>query len=223
MSVLMLVGTDVAVGTTWVSSALARAWTDLGLRVLALKPVETGCATDTPSVREDGVQLARATGQISPRHALCRLRAAGAAPLAAKQQRGELNYEAMVKVIGASQAEADVVLVDAGGLLSPITWPKTPLDLARDLGAQVVVCTADRAGMVNLSRLTVQALRAAEVPVAALVVSQTQAPAEGAGFSADLEALLHFEHLPQATGLPFLPSMAAAARALSPLARRLRP
>ena len=64
-SVLLIVGTDTGVGKTWTGCALARVLCRGGRRVVAVKPVETGCP-GAPAETEDGVALARATGQVEP-------------------------------------------------------------------------------------------------------------------------------------------------------------
>jgi dethiobiotin synthetase len=63
---ILITGTGAGVGKTWVGQALALAFRSAGKRVVALKPVETGCL-GPPGDREDGVLLARATGQSQPR------------------------------------------------------------------------------------------------------------------------------------------------------------
>jgi len=52
---LLVTGTDIGVGKTWVACALARALGEAGKSVVAIKPVETGCSGQ-PSQREDGVR-----------------------------------------------------------------------------------------------------------------------------------------------------------------------
>ncbi|HEU4682675.1 MAG TPA: AAA family ATPase, partial [Gemmatimonadales bacterium] len=69
---ILITGTDTNVGKTWVACALAHALRGGGKQVIAIKPVETGCS-DPPTVREDGVLLAHATGQTQPAHAILRL------------------------------------------------------------------------------------------------------------------------------------------------------
>src|SRR5690349_2504020 len=45
---LVVVGTGTGVGKTWVTAALARALTARALKVVALKPIETGVDGETP-------------------------------------------------------------------------------------------------------------------------------------------------------------------------------
>lgn len=233
---IVVTGTDTGVGKTWVSVGLARALADRGLRVRALKPLETGCA-GSPSVREDGVQLARATGQEAPRAALCRLREPLAPPMAADLEGGSLSYENLLRQVKALGDDMDIVLVEgAGGLLSPLTWAHTVIELARDLQAQIVLVSADKLGTISATRAACRVLRAEGLPIEALVLSR-HAPAPEPGLTVVGEggcggppdpslgrnesALARFEEVPAPFVLDFLPSMSAAARALKPLAARL--
>ena len=70
-NIVVVAGTDSGVGKTWVTAALARALAAARTSVRAVKLVETGCQ-DAAREREDGVILARATGQDAPIEALCR-------------------------------------------------------------------------------------------------------------------------------------------------------
>ena len=62
MSTLLITGTDTGVGKTWIGRALGNALAAAGRRVVAIKPVETGCS-DATALFEDGALLAAATGQ----------------------------------------------------------------------------------------------------------------------------------------------------------------
>jgi len=62
MNMLLVLGTDTGVGTTRVTRALARRLVRTGRRVVAIKPVETGCS-DPVGNGEDRALLARATRQ----------------------------------------------------------------------------------------------------------------------------------------------------------------
>src|SRR6185436_1437495 len=95
---LVVAGTDTGVGKTWVCAALARALVERGLRVTAVKPVESGCG-ETVGPEEDGVVLAEATGQERPREALLRLRAPVAPPVAADLEGVEVRLHPLVERI----------------------------------------------------------------------------------------------------------------------------
>lgn len=159
-AVVIVTGTDTGVGKTWAAAALARAASLAGRRVVALKPFETGCPPEGGR-NEDGVVLARASGQRAPSRALVRLRAPVAAPEAADREGTRLDYDAVLREIRGYVVGADVALVEgAGGLLAPLTWERTACDLARDLRARLLVVAADRLGTVNHTLMTLKLLEA---------------------------------------------------------------
>ncbi len=51
--VLMIVGTDTGVGKTWMGCALAHRPRREGRRVVAIKPLETGCSGATTGMEDD--------------------------------------------------------------------------------------------------------------------------------------------------------------------------
>ena len=171
MSALLITGTGIRVGKTRVGCALARALAATGRRVVAIKPVETGCA-DATAAEEDGARLAAATGQAAPREALFRFAAPLVPALAAEREDAAIDLDALVLRIEELRGDADVLLMEgAGGLLSPIAWEWSVVELARTLGAAVLVVGVDGLGVINHALLTLSALELAGLPVAGLVLT----------------------------------------------------
>lgn len=162
---IVVTGTDTGIGKTWLGCALAGRLVKEGRRVVAIKPVETGCA-DVPDDLEDGRALARATGQIEPTQALLRFQAPLTPALAAEMEGAQLDFDELVVVVERHIAQAEIALVEgAGGLLSPITWEWNVADLAQAIGAEVIVVAPDRLGTINHTLLTLGALELAGLPV----------------------------------------------------------
>jgi dethiobiotin synthetase len=169
------VGTDTSVGKTWVTCAIAKALADLGQKVVAVKPVETGCG-DPPSDTEDGYRLALATGQSGPRRALVRLPGELAPPIAAEQAGLTLDYDDVVARVRSLSTPDSILLVEsAGGLLSPLTWEDNALDLAHSLSARVILVAADKLGTISQTLLALRVLQAEKIPLLGVVLKQ---PAE---------------------------------------------
>ena len=155
---ILVTGTDIGVGKTWVACALARALRDAGKQVVAIKPVETGC-TGQPSKKEDGVRLARAAGQSQPAHAIIRLPDPIAPVLSSERAGAEIDFDALVLKIERFAESADYTIIEgAGGLLAPVTWEWNMADLARVLTARALVVAADRLGTINHTLLTLSDL-----------------------------------------------------------------
>jgi dethiobiotin synthetase len=183
--VTFVVGTDTSVGKTWVTAAVARALVKAGQRVVAIKPVETGCGP-TISPEEDGAVLAAATGQAEPRSALIRLRTPVSAAWAAEEEGVKIEIPALSERIRALSVGADQALVElAGGLLSPMTWTDDALDLAHLLNARALVVASDRLGSINHMLLTIRVLKAERIPVLGIVLSAPEIPDESSGSNAE--------------------------------------
>ena len=171
MTTLLITGTDTGVGKTWIGRALGHALAAAGRRVVAIKPVETGCS--------DATALRRGRRTAGRRHRSGRA-THGALPvplrwppaLAADAAGEAIDLDAMLLRLEALSAGADVVLVEGvGGLLAPMTWEWTVVDLARALGASALVVAVDRLGTINHTLLTLGALELAGLEVAGVVLT----------------------------------------------------
>lgn len=160
---------------------MARALRDAGKQVVAIKPVETGCSGQ-PSKQEDGVRLARATGQSQPAHAIIRLPDSIAPVLSSERAGAEIDFDALVLKIERFAESAEYALIEgAGGLLAPITWEWNVADLARVLGARALVVAADRLGTINHTLLTLSALELAGIACVGVVLITPETTDQSSG------------------------------------------
>jgi dethiobiotin synthetase len=181
---ILVTGTDTGIGKTWSACALARALRQAGRSVAAIKPVETGCGEAT-SAEEDGVRLAAAAGQAEPGRALRRFRAAVAPAVAADLEGGTIDLDELAAEIEVAAGHAEVLLLEgAGGLLAPLAWDWSTIDLARALDAAALVVGSDRLGTINHTLLTLSALDLAGVRVAGVVLTTPASPDASTGSNA---------------------------------------
>jgi dethiobiotin synthetase len=181
---VLITGTGAGVGKTWVACALIRALRDVGKQVIAVKPVETG-RSGQPSDWEDGVRLARATGQEKPTQAIIRLPLPGAPVLGGEGVTSAIDFDALVVKIEGYIDGAEFGLVEGtGGLLTPVTWEWNMTDLARDLGACALVVAEDRLGAINHTLLTLSALELAGIPCAGVVLTTPETTDRSTGANA---------------------------------------
>jgi dethiobiotin synthetase len=187
---VIVTGTDTGVGKTYVACGLARRLSARGLRVAAIKPIESGCG----GAGEDGMLLAEASGQAQPTVALVRLRAPLAPPLAAELEGVELDDDRIEAETLALAEGTDVALIEgAGGVLTPLTWRLNAVELARRLGARALVVGSDRLGTVNHVLLSCEALERAGVDVAGIVLNAPEVPDASTGSNAATLARLRTE------------------------------
>jgi dethiobiotin synthetase len=216
---LLITGTDIAVGKTWVGCALARALRDAGKSVVAIKPVETGCSAQ-PSKSEDGVRLARATGQSQPAHAIIRLPDSVAPVLASERAGAEIDFDALVLKIERFAEGTDYALIEgAGGLLTPVTWEWNMADLARSIAAAALVVGADRRGTINHTLLTLSALELAGIPCAGVVLTTTE---KDRAAGPDAAAIARLSGIERIVSLPRVGDDAAATVSVGPVVEWLR-
>jgi dethiobiotin synthetase len=212
---LLITGTDTGIGKTWVARALSHALVAAGRKVVAVKPVESGC-NPSGSHLEDGALLAAATGQAAPRAALFRFTAAVAPALAAEREGQDIDLDTLVLQIEGLSQGADVLLVEgAGGLLSPITWEWTVVDLARLLGAAALVVAPDRLGTINHTQLTLSALELAGIDLAGVVFTAPETPDESTGTNA--AAIERLSGIERVLSLPREIDPSAAAGQIAPV------
>lgn len=212
---VLVTGTDVGVGKTWVACALARALRDAGKSVIAIKPVETGCSGQ-PSKSEDGVRLARATGQSQPAHAILRLPEPVAPVLSSERAGSEIDFDALVLKIERFAETADCAIIEgAGGLLAPITWEWNMADVARTLGASALVAAADRLGTINHTLLTLSALELAGIPCAGVVL--TTPDKKDRSYGSNAAAIARLSGIERIVTLPKAGDDKAAAESMGPV------
>jgi dethiobiotin synthetase len=160
-------GTDTGVGKTEIARALAT----LLAPVRVLKPVETGCEPGKPL---DALALREAGGMGQPLDDVCPFQfRLPAAPLVAAEAEGQVID--FFRILGLAENRA-IIVEPAGGLLVPLTRVDgrlvTNLDLAERLALPVVLVGRAGLGTLNHCALSVQALRARGLDVAAVVLNR---------------------------------------------------
>jgi dethiobiotin synthetase len=171
-SIVVVTGTDTEVGKTYVGARLLERMHSVGISCTGIKPVESGCEG---LAAEDGVLLARAAGQETPRAALQRLKAPLAPPAAADLEGIELRPEMWRRRIEAECGAGRIVLVEgAGGLLSPLTWNENTLSFASQWSAPVLVVAANRLGVLNHLHLTLSVLHHSQIAVLGVVFNEPE-------------------------------------------------
>ncbi len=168
MKGIFVTGTDTGVGKTFFSCCLITFLKDSGIDVLGFKPVETGCSP----VCEDAKKLSKASGvYLEPVYSLKK----PLAPSVASELEGlNIDVERLVDRCRELLSRSPVVIEGAGGIMVPITWNFTFLNLAASLSLPVVVVALNKLGVINHTLLTVNACLNAGLEVKGVVLNSFQ-------------------------------------------------
>jgi dethiobiotin synthetase len=173
---LVVSGTDTGIGKTEVACALLRCFREAGLRVIGLKPVETGCREENGKlIPEDGLRLRAAAGVDEPLERIVPYRfAAPLAPAEAARQAGAtIGIDRIFQTFDALAGRYDLILVEsAGGLLVPINDNFLFADLLPSFVLPVLLVAPNRLGTLNHTLLSLEALRTRKVPVLGVALNQ---------------------------------------------------
>jgi dethiobiotin synthetase len=200
-----ITGTDTGVGKTLVGCALAAELVRRGLRVTAMKPIETGVAADDPL--RDGARLARAAGDTRPLSLLAPLTLPDAlAPLAAARRIGtSVDIEALDAAVRLAESGCDVLLVEgAGGLLVPIAESLSFDALFARWALALVIVAANRLGVINHVRLTLAAAQRAALPIRAVVLNHPTPDATDPSIADNARLIAELEGV-RVIELPWIP------------------
>ena len=200
-------GTDTGIGKTVVTCALAARARQLGLRVSAMKPIESGIV-DRPvsdhGLASDADRLRAACGSTLPL-AVVRpyvLEEPLAPMVAAERASVAIDFTVLDAALAQVEQDAEVVLVEgAGGLLVPITGTVSYLDLFARWRLPLLLVAGNKLGVLNHVLLTVRAAEAAGVPVRAIVLTSLSERDATVAEATNFDALVTL--LPQHTVLRF--------------------
>ncbi len=208
---LLVTGTDTGVGKTVIAAAIVTALRTRGVRAIGFKPVETGL---TAGVEPDSDVLARASGERNMlAEPLLQLPEALAPAVAADRAGAALDPDAVEARVRQLRRDGYTVVVEgAGGLLVPLTWEFTVLDLAESCDLDAVVVARPGLGTLNHVAMTVMMLRSREIPIRGIVLNGRSATPDLAESTnpAALSRMIHGVRVLEVPNSPGTPVMEAA-------------
>ena len=208
MSVLVVTGTGTGVGKTVVAAAVGALARNRGLSVSMVKPAQTGVRPGEPA----DLETVRRLAGIPDLHEWARY-PDPLSPAAAARRSGapRLDVERAAERVLCLSARRQLVLVEgAGGLLVRYDDEgRTLADLARRVGAPVLVVVEAGLGTLNSTALTLEALAHRGLELAGVVIgSWPQRP--------DLAAISNLGDLERLAGRPLAGVLPAGAGRLPP-------
>ena len=172
---LFVTGTDTGVGKTRVAVRLVETLRASGLRAVGFKPIL--CGED----RSDAEALAQASGELDLDEINPVWLNTPAAPLSARiageSAAAKVDRCLIIDTYEALMTRFDAVIIEgAGGREVPLTETETFAQLARSFAAPVVVVAANRLGVLNHTRLTVDAVRRDGLPCVGVLLNEISPP-----------------------------------------------
>jgi dethiobiotin synthetase len=170
----LVTGTDTGVGKTFVTCGLLRFSRSKGIDSVGMKPICTG---DHNDVR----QLLEACGSCEPEHLINPVwYRTPVAPYSASIIEDRLIDLGSIRDAFELLASrhSSILVEGAGGIAVPILAHYDFRDLARDLHLNVIIVAANRLGVLNHTRLTIEAIRAAGLRSSLIVMNSLQADSD---------------------------------------------
>lgn len=170
-------GSGTGVGKTIVTRALARALSRRGLRVAAVKPVESGVARRPGEAHATDAAALRAAAGIDAADAdVCAylLDDPVSPHLAAARQGIRIDPRRLEALIAGAEARSDLALAEAaGGLLVPLADDLLYAELIARTGLPVIVVAPNALGAINQTLLTLEAARSRGIGLLGVVLNGT--------------------------------------------------
>ncbi len=167
---LLITGTDTGVGKTTIAAAVVTTLRARGLRALGFKPAETGVGGVQPT---DSDVLAIASGEKNVLARPLLQLAEPLAPAVAAERAGVAldpdEIEARIRRL--RQDGYTLVVEGAGGVMVPLSWGYTVLDMAQACDLDAVVVARAGLGTLNHVALTVMMLRSHQIPIRGIVLN----------------------------------------------------
>lgn len=174
---LAITGTDTGIGKTVVATALTARAVQLGQRIAAMKPVESGVDEGLAvygAPRSDAERLQEAAGGTDD---LSIVRPYAfrepLAPMVAAYRAGiTVSLDVLDAAFDALCVASEIIIVEgAGGLLVPITRTTSFLDLFSRWRCELIIVAGDRLGVLNHVLLTVRAAESGGLLVRAIILT----------------------------------------------------
>jgi len=177
---LFITGTDTDVGKTYVACLIAAKLKSRGLNVAPKKPIESGCNFVNGNLHpNDAAQLLKATQSNLSLQSVCpfRFEAPISPARAAKINNQKIQLNDLVAACTADiNSENDFLITEgAGGFYSPLCEDGLNADLAEKLKLPVLLVANDKLGCINHILLSLEAIAARHLTVAAVILNQCEA------------------------------------------------
>lgn len=210
-----ITGTDTGVGKTIVTAAILRSFIKKGLKVGAMKAIETGCLnkdgillpTDGMFLR-DMAEMSDSIDLITP----LRFENPLSPFVAAKLESSEVEIDRIFKAFDALRKRYDFIVVEGvGGLMVPLKKEEKKKasfyfvrDLIKELGLSAIIITKPTLGTLNHTILTIEALKSKKIPIKGYIINFSEPAKNDIAEKTNPEALRELLDIPFLGIMPYL-------------------
>jgi len=179
MKAIFVTGTDTGVGKTVIAGLLARHLTRKGRNVVTQKWVQTGCPDfSSTDIAWHLKIMGRSRNDIQDYLEDIlpyRFNTASSPHLASRIAGRRISPAKIIKSFRVLSAAFDLVIVEgAGGALVPFDKNNLLVDIAKQLGLDVLIVAENKLGAINHTLLTIEALRRRKMRILGVVFNNPQ-------------------------------------------------
>lgn len=178
MKGIFITGTGTGVGKTIVSAALLRVLQSAGVDAVYMKPVQTGCRQKSGQLIAPDLEFVLSISGFCPASGERKLmapycfRKPCSPHLAARLEKRPIKLLRITSSFKALKHAHDFVIVEgAGGVLTPLSWQCSIIDLMQALALPVIVVARPGLGTINHTLLTLRELRRAKLNILGIVIN----------------------------------------------------
>jgi dethiobiotin synthetase len=167
MKNIFITATNTDIGKTYITLKLLAHFSDLGYKVGAFKPIETG----VKKYPADAMLLLETSQKFNPDFNsltlddICPIQfSLPAAPYVAKE-KNKIDFEKIYESYMKIKDKCDILFIEgAGGLLVPVEENFYMIDFIKFFDAYALLVTHDRLGSINDTLLSIEALKNRDIP-----------------------------------------------------------
>ncbi len=174
-----ITGSDTDVGKTYIGCELIRQLRHRDKQLEIRKPAESGCQANDNGrlITADAAKLNAANNNAESMDRVCafRFQAALAPHRAAHLEGHSLQITELINACSRDDDNHLLIVEGAGGFYSPLAEDGLNADLANVLQLPLIIVVNDRIGGINQALMTIQAVESRHLPIAAVIMNQTEA------------------------------------------------
>ncbi len=184
---LLIVGVGTDIGKTFFVEKICKDFVKMGRNIIAIKPIASGFKDDDKN--SDSARILSALNQeltksnldkISP----WRFEAAISPHFAAKSNLMEINFNevkdfCLREIARARELNSTLLIESAGGVMTPINFQKTFLDLASELKIPLILVTANYLGSISHTLCAIEAIKSRGLELKKVMVNKDLPTVQG--------------------------------------------